>query len=417
MINKQNEQSPPATRGQRKRILFVAEAATLAHVARPYTLARSLAQGDWEVIFACADSYIRLFPEWHWQSEKLRSIAPDVFMSRLARGGRLYSLSELKAYAIEDLQLLDRVQPDVVVGDFRLSLSASARVAGVPYVALTNAYWSPYASRRQVPMPSLPMTRYLGVPLASALFALARPFAFTWHTVPLNQLRKTYGLLSLGLDLRRIYTDADCTLYADVPELVPTVDLPANHRYIGPIEWSPPIAMPALPERTRMQPLVYVTLGSSGSGTLLPMILAALSTVDCHVAVATAGTLLPEPLPNVTVADYLPGDLVCERASLVICNGGSPTSLQAITKGVPVLGIPFNLDQHLNMAHVVAYGAGLSVRPDKATVSQLHDAARTLLNDTTFRSRATELANACRPYERKTQFLAALEDATTAARS
>lgn len=364
----------------------------MAHVARPYALARGLDPNQWDIVFACSDSYLTLFPDWPWRREQLGSLPPQTFTKRLAQGRRLYSLEELKRYAADDQQLIDRVQPDVVVGDFRLSLSASARVAGVPYIALTNAYWSPYASRRNIPMPSLPMTRHVGVPLASALFALARPFAFAWHAVPLNQLRKAYGLPSLGFDLRRIYTDADCTLYADVPELVPTVDLPANHRYIGSIEWSPTLAMPALPESAPMQPLVYVTLGSSGSGALLPTILTALSTIPCQVAVATAGTPLTESPSNVTVADYLPGDLVCERASLVICNGGSPTSHQALARGVPVLGIPFNLDQHLNMIGVTAYGAGLTVRPERATISAVSKTAKRLLSDSSFARKAKNLA-------------------------
>ncbi|HJV26880.1 MAG TPA: nucleotide disphospho-sugar-binding domain-containing protein [Aromatoleum sp.] len=312
-------------------------------------------------------------------------------MSRLANGARLYPLSTLRQYADEDLKLLDRVKPDVVVGDFRLSLSVSARVAGIPYVALSNAYWSPYASRRRIPMPSLPMARILGVPLASAFFTLGRPFAFAWHTVPLNLLRREYGLPGLGLDLRRVYTDADMTLYADVPELVPTAGLPDNHRYIGPVEWSPELPMPELPAAAAQRPLVYVTLGSSGSGALLPVILEALSELDCHVAVASAGALLDRVPANATVADYLPGAQMSARAALVICNGGSPTSHQALACGVPVLGIPFNLDQHLNMDCVVAYGAGLALRPEHANALTLRSAAQTLLTDPQCRRRAAEL--------------------------
>ena len=45
----------------------------------------------------------------------------------------------------DDLELIRRIEPDVVVGDFRLSLAVSAPMAGVPYIALANAYWSPFA--------------------------------------------------------------------------------------------------------------------------------------------------------------------------------------------------------------------------------------------------------------------------------
>nr|WP_211163168.1 glycosyltransferase [Aromatoleum diolicum] len=377
--------------------MFIAEAVTLAHVARPYALARGLDAADWEIVFACADTYLALFPDWPWQRVDLQSIAPQVFMRRLAQGHRLYPRETLEQYAREDLRLIDTLRPDVIVGDFRLSLSATARAARVPYVALTNAYWSPYATRRRIPVPSLPMTRALGVPLASALFTLSRPLAFAWHTLPLNSLRREYGQPSLGFDLRRAYTDADITLYADIPQLVPTSGLPAHHRYIGPVEWSPPIPMPELPrQQTADKPFVYVTMGSSGSATLLPTILSALSGLDCQIAVATGGIRIHDAPANAIVADYLPGDRMADCARLVICNGGSPTSHQALARGVPVLGIPSNLDQHLNMEYVTAYGAGLSLRPESATVQRLQEAIRTLLHAPEYRRRAGDLANIMR---------------------
>ena len=54
-----------------------------------------------------------------------------------------------------DQALIEAVQPDVIIGDFRLSLAASARRAGVPYAALTNAYWSPQRPLRSPP-PAVP---------------------------------------------------------------------------------------------------------------------------------------------------------------------------------------------------------------------------------------------------------------------
>ena len=401
----------------RKRILFVAEAVTLAHVARPYALAGTLDPARYEAIFACSDAYLPLFPDWPWRRESIASIPPRVFMERLARGHRLYPLETLEQYAREDLRLLEAVRPDAIVGDFRLSLSASARAARIPYLTLTNAYWSPYVANRRVPVPCLPMTRRLGLPLVSAFFTLSRPAAFAWHTLPLNQLRRKYGLPSLGHDLRRVYTDADVTLYADVPQLVPTVGLPPHHRYIGPVEWSPRIPLPESlrQERHDGKPLVYVTMGSSGSAALLPIVLDALAGIDCRVAVASGGVPLRNVPANAIVADYLPGDLVADRASLVICNGGSPTSHQALTRGVPVLGIPFNLDQHLNMGYVVARGAGLAVRPERASAPLLREAVRCLLDEPRYQCHAAEMAGNLGALAAMVEFARALDDTLSGA--
>lgn len=397
-------------RNRKRRVLFIAEAATLAHVARPYALAKGLDPENWDIHFACADPYLGLFPDWPWPREPIESISPRLFTARLAKGARLYSFDLLRQYAKEDLRVIERVRPDVVVGDFRLSLSASARVAGVPYVTVTNAYWGPYSRRARFPVPGLPIARVVGQSLASVLFRAGRPVAFAWHAVPLNRLRSAYGLRPLGLDLRRVYTDADVTLYADVPELAPTVGLPANHRHIGPVEWSPAMSIANLPTEDG-RPLVYVTMGSSGSGELLPRIVEALAALDCRVAVATAGVRLENVSPGVLVADYLPGDRLSERASLVVCNGGSPTSYQALARGVPVLGMPFNLDQHLNMTGVQEFGAGLLLRPENASAGIIRTAARRLLSEPAFGSRAREVAAIVGSYATASLFSTALEAA------
>ena len=55
----------------------------------------------------------------------------------------------LAAGLVGTLEQVERLfQPDLVIGDFRLSLSVSARVAGVPYIAIANSWWSPFGRPR-----------------------------------------------------------------------------------------------------------------------------------------------------------------------------------------------------------------------------------------------------------------------------
>ena len=365
---------------ERKKILFVAEAVTLAHVGRPLALAQTLDRQRYDVHVACAPGYEMFFKGSHVSSWTISSISSARFLAALAAGKPVYDTATLKQYVLDDLRLLQAVRPDVVIGDFRLSLSVSARRAGVPYVGLINAYWSPYVAQRYT-VPAIGLARVLPIPLADSLFRLVQPLAFALHSVPLNRVRRAYGMASLGRDLRRVYTDADHMLYADVPEMFPSHDMPATHSYLGPVVWSPPTALPpwwdALPAARQ---IVYVTLGSSGQGALLPRVLQALAPLPVTVIAATAGNIDPGPLPaNARAAVYLPGVMAAQRAGLVICNGGSPTSQQALTAGVPVLGIAGNLDQYLNMHGVLAAGAGALLRSDRLNEAALRDTALRLL--------------------------------------
>ena len=366
----------------RPRVLLVAEAVTLAHVARPAALFRRIDPERWDVLLACDPRAHRFLDMPTDQRRSVRSMDPAVFAERLVRGQPLLDKVTLLAQVAEDRQLLANERPDLVIGDFRLSLSISARLAGVPYAAICNAYWSPYASDQRLPLPVLSWTGRAPLATTSWLFHRAQSLLLAPHTRPMNSARRGFGLPSLGNNLRRLYTDADHTLYADSAELFPIENAPPSHRHVGPLLWSPPVGLPDwwddLPPN---RPLVYVTMGSSGAADVLPQVLDLLATRPVVAAVATAAATLPQSRwPNAWFADYLPGEQVAARARLVVCNGGSPTTQQALVHGVPVLGLCSNLDQLLNMQGLEAAGLGVSMRTDRLDGPRLAEAIDSLLS-------------------------------------
>lgn len=384
---------PPS--GASDRILLVAEAVTLAHLARPVTLARGIASLGWTPVLASAPRFERICPLDEWQTERIASISGERFLDALARGSPLYDRATFDAYVKEDMALLRKVSPAVVVGDFRLSLSISARLAGVPYINVSNAYWSPYA-RPRWHVPALPWTRFVPAAMGDVAFRTVRPLAFRLHAQGMESSRRSHGLAGLGGSLLRHYTDGDVTLYADPPQLVPLHDAPTTHRHLGAVAWSPNLPLPAWwPDLDVAKGVVYVTLGSSGNAGRLPQVIAGLGSLGLPVVVATAGAHVPVPMPgNVHVADYLPGDTVAAHSRLVVCNGGSPTSHQALMHGVPVLALPANLDQFLNSSYLEAAGVGAWLRPERSSTEAIAALARRMLGDAGMRDRAESLAEA-----------------------
>jgi UDP:flavonoid glycosyltransferase YjiC (YdhE family) len=402
--------------GRPRRVLFFAEAVTLAHVARPVVLAKSLESQGYEVTIACSPRYRRFVEGGSWNTLPLNSISSQRFMDALARGGAVYDVATLREYVREDLAIIESIQPDLVVGDFRLSLSVSCRCARVPYATVTNAYWSPFLCGHPYPLPVLPMTRVLPIGIAEGLFRIAQPFALPFHCKPLNRVRAENGLPSLGNDLRRVYTDADHTLYADAPGMFETERLPSHHRYLGPILWSPPLPKPVwwdtLPPG---KPIVYLTLGSSGRASVLGRVLDALADMPVTVIASTAGSVVPDGLAsNIHIAEYLPGIEAAARSAVVICNGGSPTSHQALAAGVPVLGIASNMDQFLNMAAIVKAGAGLLLRADRLGKRKLRTALEEVIEVSNFRTSAVKLAGGIAPDGAALQFRAWVDDSLSA---
>lgn len=385
----------------RPTILFVADAVTLAHVARPCALAKQIDPTKFSVRLACDPRYEAFLTSLDFPVLPLASMASERFLQAAATGRPLYDTQTLRSYVRDDLALLEAVRPAAVVGDHRLSLSVSARVARVPYLNIINAYWSPYTPHRVLPVPELPITRWLGAQLAQSLFRLSWPMASAWHTMPLNRVRRDHGLPSLGRDWFRAYTDGDYTLYADASELVPTCGLPANHSYLGPILWSPAVSLPSwwddLPAH---RPLIYATMGSSGNPVLLQFVLDTLADLPVTVVATTASTshrFLPPA--NARLVDYAPGDRLAARADLMICNGGSLTVYQSLTAGKPLLGIASHMDQHLSMTCVEKAGVGKLLRSDQSSAVKLREFVQQLLADKGMQQRAQDLSRSLAVYD------------------
>ena len=383
-----------------KKILLMAHDVTLAHLGRPLRLAEGLIADGHDVTLAASAESARFLNNFPGRVHTLASTGKARFIDNLARGRPVFDFESLKRFTEEDEALLAGLRPDLVIGDFRITLSISARRQQVPYASITNAYWSPAFTPRFV-VPNLPMVPILGVTLSQVIFDLVRPIAFAVHALPMNRLRRHYGLQSLGPDLRRIYTDADLALFSDIPEIY---GLPPDSEhggiFLGPIDWSPDIPLPTWWEDLdEGRPTIYVTLGSSGASELLPPLLAGLDQLDAQLIVSTAGAPLPPSSGRLFCADYLPGAAAAARADLVVCNGGSPTSYQALLQGAPVLGIPGNLDQYLNMHYLEKAGLGLSLRSTQLRPAAVAESARQLLQESTSRTAVSMFADHARGYD------------------
>lgn len=143
---------------------------------------------------------------------------------------------------------------------------------------------------------------------------------------------------------------------------------------------------------------------------MLPEILACLGTLDITIIAATAGNKLPSATPaNAYVAQYLPGSDAARRASLVICNGGSPTCQQAIAAGVPVIGIASNLDQFLNMGTLVHAGVGEIMRADRFNGRKLATLVAKILSEAKYATAARKTAATIAGYDSASRFAAIID--------
>ncbi|HEC99742.1 MAG TPA: glycosyl transferase family 1 [Proteobacteria bacterium] len=389
-----------------RRILFVAEDVTLAHVTRPLVLANSLDRSRYEIYFATGKDSRYLVESFGNHFYTIPTLSSTKFLDRLAKGKPVYTLDELKISVQADLDLLMKLSPDLVAGDFRLSLGISSELLGIPYAALSNAHWSPYATA-PFPLPEHPLVNIFGVGISHFFFKMLRPAFFKYHAAAFNALRRTYGLRPVR-DLREVYTYGNWSLYLDLPCLAPTSNLPDNHLYLGPVLWSPNVSFPDWWNKVAPdKPIIYVTLGSSGNITVMDTILEVLGEMPVTAMVASAGRFDTGQLSkNIFLEKFLPGVEASKRASLVICSGGSATTYQALACGTPIIGLPSNADQYLTMEAIVREEAGLLIRSGKVTKVKIKRAIEDIFENEDYQKAASRLGEEMLQYDAPARFSA-----------
>jgi UDP:flavonoid glycosyltransferase YjiC (YdhE family) len=401
-----------------KRILFVGNGVTLAHVCRPLQLARGSDPHRYEAHFACDARYRSMLDPLPAIFHAIHTQDPKDFLAALAQGKPLYSSAMLCAEAKEDLALLDQINPDLVVADFRLSMRIATELRHIPYATVTNAHWSPYFSGRyRLPdMPGIWLSSIIGARRFARLAEACLLPMFALHALPMARARRMFGLPSLGLKLQRVYAEADYVLYAEaegVTALAPEIkNERSKHYFIGPIVWEPRASLPdwwdTIPKD---RPIVYVCMGSSGSIDVLPAIMQGLADLPLNIVISTAARMKLERVPNnVYTADYLPGSRIAAMAALVIGNGGSMMLHQCLGAGAPMLAIPSNMDQQMTIAPFVARGAVCELRLASVSPASLRKAVTTMLSSPSYREAGLAVAELLKAHDPTARFAAFLRN-------
>ena len=160
-------------------------------------------------------------------------------------------------------------------------------------------------------------------------------------------------------------------------------------------------------ERLDGRPLIYASLGTMAdpeNRPVYPKIAAACEGLPAQLVLARgkwdeddAGREATHDLPgNPLVVDFAPQLALLDRAAVLISHAGLNTTLEAISRGVPMVAMPRNADQPGNSARIVYSGVGLRASFDRGTSQELRAVIQRVLSEDRFRRRAQELQQAMR---------------------
>jgi UDP:flavonoid glycosyltransferase YjiC (YdhE family) len=377
----------------RTKLLFFCETVTMAHLMRSWTLLKEIDRTKYEIHLAACEvpEFLKAEITQHVQLWPLDSSPRSAdFLRHLAKGSLPYTFEFVEKQVAEDLMLIEKIQPQLVVGDFRLSLAISARAKKIPYINLTNITWHPDASLRHC-IPDHWITRALGE-------TLALPFSLVIQPIVLRKAARAYASaaarhgITIPKGLLELYVEGDQVFYADTGKIVHGVRLRPNEVIGGPILASIASMGNEIPVFPKDRPTVVVSLGSSGPQKMIHKIVAALEEMNFNLIISTGGQNLSLKYPErAFVSHFIPLDQVLKQAQCLIFNGGSATGYMGLSNGVPLLSIPSNIDQMKFTDAVVQRGAGLRLRIEKLNRRSLQKTMQQLISDPAFSKSAREM--------------------------
>ena len=372
----------------------------LAHTSRAFEIAKVLREMGYEVLFAGEGVYMKLPKEEGFQVLPIKTLPPERMLS-VSRRSRVnwYNYNLIKTLVGAELILFDQLKPDLVLSDYRLSLSTSCELANIPLAAILNASWTNYSSVRIKAPEHLIYSKIFGRRLVTIFAPTIKKLILTFDARPIKKFR-----LEKGLSPRKNVFDfwrGDFNIITDIPEYGPTKNLPGNYHYIGPIVWEPEIELPDWLEKLDPnKTTLYFTMGSTGNPHIFEQAIEIFGNTEYQCVMTTAGLIELSNIPeNFFVVNYAPGSKIMEKCDMVICQGGNGTIYQALQNGVPIIGIPTMHDQEFNLDQVEKLGVGIKLSELKFKPKNLTTAVKLILNREHFKANALDLKKILGEYD------------------
>jgi len=404
-----------------KKVLFLPGGIGLAHVGRLIMIAKEMQNRGIMVEFGAGTQAVSILQKENLPCYPLPEFERSVYERKIKNNNFfIYTRSVIKKFVLAELELFNRVKPDVVVYDVRITAKISTQIANIPCVSVLNADMTPYYDFSKV---RFPVHTTLGKFLPNRFVSLLnKKFGQNFskrvgtQLIPalltLEMIKFSPTLLRLGYRLSKDPYQivlADKTLIADIPEFRPVKKLPDQVKLIGPIFWDGGSKLPGWSNKLlETDNIIYVTASGTGDNKTFLKILDFLKDSPYTVVATTGNTLHPSDVkisyPNLFLTDFLPGSFILPKSKLIIFPGGNATAYQALSFGIPQVCTPFHMDQEDNANQLERLKTGIIVSPYKNfTKKILQSAISKILKDKHYSLNAIKLKKIIERYNGKKQ--------------
>jgi rhamnosyltransferase subunit B len=293
----------------------------------------------------------------------------------------------------------------MIAGEIVFAAPLVAEKLGMPWVSeilSPFSFYSAYDPPVSPYAPSLAFVHGISWRLNRAIVELSRLALRSWWE-PVRRLRRELGLKPVGDPLFTDKFSAELILALFSPEIArPQPDWPSNTIQPGYVFYDQDEAQSGLPPELEAflqegeAPIVF-TLGSSAvhdpRGFFEESVKAS-KILDQRAVFLIGQNPPPANLSSGGIAvPYTPFSELFPRAAVIVHQGGSGTTAQALRAGHPTLIMPCGFDQPDNAARVKRIGAGLTISRNRYKANTVARQLNRLLTNPAYAKNAERIAH------------------------
>jgi len=207
----------------------------LAHYLRSMELVKHFPNA--EIVFAESKSYNDFIKRQGFTTFKVLQFDTDYVM----KCSRKFDFSwlnynDIKTVYDDQVRVIKNEQPDLVFGDIAPTLKMASEKCKISYLALNNAYLSPYykyVRKLSIRHKIYPLFKFLPHQITDKMTEMGENFTFRTIHRSFRRLRQKESLQRFSSYLEEM--QGDYNLLCDSEALFPQVNLPENYEIIGPL--------------------------------------------------------------------------------------------------------------------------------------------------------------------------------------
>lgn len=321
----------------------------------------------------------------------------------------MYSDEEMLAHVGSEVEFMRERGIDLAVAGFTLTTLLSTRLARIPLATShAGSFVPPVFEANLMPAPSRAVMPTFGLWPTG----LQRRF-MNWSPPRSHIYCSGFNRAARALGVEGVPSFAalllgDLTLVTDVPEILGVSAqaleswTPGKRsgyragttlRYTGPLYARMDLPVPERVEQFLNQgrSVAYVALTSCSQTLVRGVVAAVLKTGLKVLVVSTVHDLADLEGGRVLVERLLPSDRIMPRVAVAITTGGQGSVQTAIASGVPLVGVPLQPEQDLNVHLAQRQGMAIRVPPQDVSGAAMTNAVRELLDQSSYREHANRL--------------------------